>query len=272
MRHRVRARSGFTLIELFVVIAIIAILAALLFPVFGQARERARQAACLSNVKQIGLSLSLYVQDFDEKMPADVSVPPINGGSAGSMPYDRQVWPYLKNDQVYACPSDTVARENSNLWDGRYAGRRLKRSYAFIGKITTQQSVEQGQQNDANTGVMGRSLAEIDRPAETLMLAESWDRDGSECDNVVASNSGDELLDCDTWKLAGRKKPATSPMESFAACPDYSNPDKFPTVGHTERGSYAFADYHVKSLSWPQVRGSDFQLFKLQKPLQTFIP
>ena len=64
-----RARTGFTLIELLVVIAIIAILAAILFPVFAQARERARMSACLSNMRQIGSALMMYVQDYDETFP-----------------------------------------------------------------------------------------------------------------------------------------------------------------------------------------------------------
>src|SRR5438132_6104464 len=63
------ARPAFTLIELLVVIAIIAILAAILFPVFAQAREKARQATCLSNLKQIGLGVLMYAQDYDETMP-----------------------------------------------------------------------------------------------------------------------------------------------------------------------------------------------------------
>src|SRR5688572_32454704 len=62
-------RAGFTLIELLVVIAIIAILAAILFPVFAQAREKARQAGCLSNLKQIGNALTMYIRDFDENLP-----------------------------------------------------------------------------------------------------------------------------------------------------------------------------------------------------------
>ncbi len=67
--HSLRPRKGFTLIELLVVIAIIAILAAILFPVFAQAREKARQTQCLSNEKQIGTSLMMYAQDYDEVLP-----------------------------------------------------------------------------------------------------------------------------------------------------------------------------------------------------------
>src|ERR671930_500085 len=72
-------RRGFTLIELLVVIAVIAILAAILFPVFAQAREKARQAACLSNCKQLGTALQLYVQDYDERFPGPA------GGNMGGL-------------------------------------------------------------------------------------------------------------------------------------------------------------------------------------------
>lgn len=100
-------RSAFTLIELLVVIAIIAILAAILFPVFARARENARRSSCQSNLKQIGLGVLQYVQDYDEKFPGVI----VQGGSAATPPYGwaDTIQPYLKSIQIYQCPSDTQA-------------------------------------------------------------------------------------------------------------------------------------------------------------------
>ncbi len=129
-----RVQRGFTLIELLVVIAIIAILAAILFPVFAQAREKARQTSCLSNLKQWGLACLMYVQDYDEKFPlamgsatgGPVNRPAYNYNHA--FPYNwrasqpesswrykiaQQNWantvqPYIKNSGIYLCPSSPV--------------------------------------------------------------------------------------------------------------------------------------------------------------------
>jgi len=112
-----RSRKGFTLIELLVVIAIIAILAAILFPVFAQAREKARQATCQSNLKQIGNAIMMYVQDYDEtypindgrgNVPAFYTQPPDARGVASVA--RMGVWattlqPYIKSYRIYQCPS-----------------------------------------------------------------------------------------------------------------------------------------------------------------------
>jgi len=109
----VRSRNGLTLIELLVVIAIIAILAAILFPVFAQAREKARQASCLSNTKQIGTANMMYTQDFDETEPPLVNgatsmvANVCNNGSPTiivSTIYDM-LFPYMKSAQIVVCPS-----------------------------------------------------------------------------------------------------------------------------------------------------------------------
>jgi prepilin-type N-terminal cleavage/methylation domain-containing protein/prepilin-type processing-associated H-X9-DG protein len=111
------SRRGFTLIELLVVIAIIAILAAILFPVFAQAREKARGATCLSNIKQLSLGIQMYVQDYDENMPYNYAY---EGNYSGNSCVRRSppvlrwwqdfVRPYVKNEQVYICPSGGTGR------------------------------------------------------------------------------------------------------------------------------------------------------------------
>jgi prepilin-type N-terminal cleavage/methylation domain-containing protein/prepilin-type processing-associated H-X9-DG protein len=272
MRERARP-PGFTLIELLVVIAIIAIIAAILFPVFAQVREKARQSSCASNLKQLVTALAMYAQDNDETMPAEVQAPPINGGNATGVPYDRQLAPYVRNDQVYACPSDGAPRRSSFLWDGSYLKSQTKRSYGITNNLRTQEGIDRGEQPDTNSGMVGVALARIERPADTIALAESWATfpDGTS-DSVLGGEGGSTLLDCDAWKLPGRKKPSDAPIDNFAPCSDFTDPKELPALGHHGLGNYAFADGHVKTLGWPPVRGNDFWLFKLKKPSQVFSP
>ena len=144
-------RKGFTLIELLVVIAIIAILAAILFPVFARAREKARQTSCLNNQKQLALAWQMYVQDYDESIPAYCPQVRTNGGYYWD--WDR-LWymvlqPYIKNLQVQVCPSDSGAVI----------------SYAYNGYYL--RAPEWGQPQGAS------KLGEITKPAETIMAGES---------------------------------------------------------------------------------------------------
>ena len=111
-----RNKFGFTLIELLVVIAIIALLAAILFPVFARARENARRANCQSNLKQLGIGFQMYLQDYDAFYPVD------NGffsNSVGNCFYwPDLILPYLKNKQIYVCPSDGegILYDFSYMW------------------------------------------------------------------------------------------------------------------------------------------------------------
>lgn len=142
-------RKGFTLIELLVVVAIIAVLAAILFPVFARARENARRASCMSNMKQIGLGLMQYTQDNDERYPPNSActgaVAPEN--CAGGLPVRDQsqpfgkfrifgtgsgsgyyptwmdfIFPYTKSLQVYICPSHTTAANQPSYGYSRVIG------------------------------------------------------------------------------------------------------------------------------------------------------
>jgi len=108
-------RRAFTLIELLVVIAIIAILAAILFPVFAQARAKARQTACLSNMKQIGIAVMMYTQDYDEIYPpSQVNIdPPAAAGSTMSWP--TLIYPYVKNAQIFVCPDGETSAKSVTL-------------------------------------------------------------------------------------------------------------------------------------------------------------
>lgn len=109
-RSVIIATNAFTLIELLIVIAIIAILAAILFPVFATAREKARSAACSSNMKQLGLGMLQYVQDYDECYPSGCATWYNSSGQIQSNyeGWAGQIYPYVKSLSVFVCPDDTL--------------------------------------------------------------------------------------------------------------------------------------------------------------------
>jgi prepilin-type N-terminal cleavage/methylation domain-containing protein/prepilin-type processing-associated H-X9-DG protein len=106
MKLRSMSRRGFTLIELLVVIAIIAILAAILFPVFAQAREKAREVTCTSNMRQIGLAVRMYVQDNDETFPIFQAYNS-GVGTPAHLGVEVELEPYTKSKNVFLCPDDS---------------------------------------------------------------------------------------------------------------------------------------------------------------------
>jgi prepilin-type N-terminal cleavage/methylation domain-containing protein/prepilin-type processing-associated H-X9-DG protein len=177
-------RQSFTLIELLVVIAIIAILAAILFPVFAQAREKARQASCLSNIKQLTLGFMMYSQDYDETFPQwrwDQNYSTSWGDAGSPSPNNATtiwyyaIYPYVKNGQVYGCPSDprrTRFRDNGWFtWGGAGplgALRNLDNNILSYGS------------NEPLT-YQFPGIAAMDRPANTFLVGDmmsalsSWD-------------------------------------------------------------------------------------------------
>lgn len=162
--HRSK-RRGFTLIELLVVIAIIAILAAILFPVFAQAREAARKTSCASNQKQIGLGMKMYVQDYDEQWPPNRQTEQTSWAgicSSGGGNFDNWkslIQPYIKNYQLYKCPSNTQSNARDESRDGN---NRI--SYAINGGLFP--SLLGGNQGSV-------AEAQLERPADTMVVMET---------------------------------------------------------------------------------------------------
>ena len=222
-----RRSPGFTLIELLVVIAIIAILAAILFPVFAQAREKARQTACLSNLKQISLAVSMYVTDNE--------LYPLYSYSTGATRWHTILQPYVKNEQVFVCPSAFPRFHFRNMGYGY--------NYQYLAR-------------DASRGGPGPSHeTQIEYPAETIAIADSmgtggwarnplpWSDTANECDRL-----GNHGYTIDPPLLP------PSPGNRFGTSCTVTNPlPGYPGAGHTRiatrhagGANVAFCDGHSK--------------------------
>ncbi len=172
-----RKKTGFTLIELLVVIAIIAILAAILFPVFARARENARRSSCMSNLKQIGIGMMQYTQDYDERvLPLYLNYQHTLPNGTVSTPGDSALWPtivqpYIKSVQVFNCPSEGL--ENYK-WGGDTTGG-VTYSYNYRAPsnppCTANCGVRMGMTSTAD--LTSAKLAAIEDPAGTIALTDA---------------------------------------------------------------------------------------------------
>lgn len=190
--HRV---FGFTLIELLVVIAIIAILAAILFPVFAAAREKARQTACMSNMKQIGLAFLQYEQDYDETVPNG----PYTLAYAFGVGWASDIYPYVKSTEVFLCPDDPNGRGNAGQHPVSYAMNR-----------------DMGT-NIGGTQNKGDNMSQFTAPAMTVLLAEIVGN--TPYDNVTTTVQAWPALPWSpvAYGLVGEPDPY-DPFDNIASC------------------------------------------------------
>jgi prepilin-type N-terminal cleavage/methylation domain-containing protein/prepilin-type processing-associated H-X9-DG protein len=212
--------SGFTLIELLIVIAIIAILAAILFPVFSRARENARRSSCQSNLKQIGLSIAQYVQDYDERYPFGVHT-----GNAPLTSWDSVITPYLQKvahanaPQLFLhCPSDPSVGTSGALTGVPSRSYAMPRTYNNANFHNMGMSADNG---------IARHMSDIANPVGTILLSEI--KMGS---SIYGSNAG-AILD----------RPIT--VDASNKGQDWDTPG---VPMHFDGYNYLFCDGHVKWL------------------------
>ena len=243
-------RSAFTLIELLVVIAIIAILAAILFPVFAQAREKARAISCISNEKQIGTATMMYVQDYDETMPAFINFGPrmtnpldpndTPGGSTG--PGRRPMWqgliyPYTKNWDIYNCPSDSYKKTTPV---DRYYYLSYGYNYGYLSTFT----VTNGQQTWP-----GISLAAIVRPAQIIAFGDGAGKDPATTSYIGGAEleAPDAIPSTNTWYYSGSGSVGWG-SDGGSYCNDKWGVTGCFAARHNEGGNLVFCDGHAKYL------------------------
>jgi len=151
-------KKAFTLIELLVVIAIIAILAAILFPVFAQAREAARKSSCLSNTKQVGMAQYQYLQDYDEQFPVWRYF--LDAGQTQKVTWIEELQPYAKNRNIWGCPSDPLySPKNPATTNSYWLNAYISRWSGY-------------------TGAQSVRLPEMQYPATTIVFCDGPANDG----------------------------------------------------------------------------------------------
>jgi len=252
-----RPRRGFTLIELLVVIAIIALLAAILFPVFERARENARRSSCQSNLKQIGLGILQYTQDYDESFPYGAY-----GNGAG---WAGPIFPYVKSVQVYSCPSDTRSVLYPSNLSYVYNGN-LASVYAQYGGVPKKQVFLSNLTSTSKTVMLFEATVGSTTTTQTLDLQDAGENgavpyspssmgaipvNSSTVDDIdttfgTGGNCGSTGISPGTGDLGAR------PSELYYKGQSCNNAP-LPTARHLDGSNYLACDGHVKWLSGASV-------------------
>ncbi len=284
MPHK-NTKSAFTLIELLVVIAIIAILAAILFPVFARARENARRSSCQSNLKQIGIGVMQYVQDYDEKYPQAYWYKNDTNSGGGYVHVSAMIQPYLKSEQIWKCPSGE-GLQATNAFDPNFGALKTPSAAPQTNPAPQNGATDKQARNLSyvfNSAIIPRkrktsdnvntvSMAAVDETATTIMAADM--NDSADCLSGTSNASGTALKSHRSTNGvaadAGGTAVYSGELENGAAAPAavypvnvaYANQvidackttpsTSYPHItyvggkDHFDGANYLFADGHVK--------------------------